>query len=324
MHCELIVPGLLLPAASEARYPALEMLLARGRRESPESQTLEQWLQDAFEQPDGPLAAGALALASVGQDPGDAWWVRADPVHLRVLRDRVVVVPGEALQVSPAEADEFVSALNRHFAGTAKFHTLDAQRWVACLATENSFLDSPALVAAGRDVASARGDEALLTEIQMLLHSHPVNEAREARGEPAVNSLWLWGGGRMPGEARGPWRSVAAADPSALGLARVAGMQRLELPGSADAWLERLPEKGRHLAVLDALRTAAALEQQAEHEEGAEALERRWFAPLLAALRAGRVGMVTVRVPAPGASFETVRGDLRRFWRRPRAIWHYA
>jgi len=324
VHCELIVPGLLLPAASEARYPALELLLARARRESPESQTLEQWLQDAFDQPDGPLAAGALALASIGQDAGDAWWVRADPVHLRVLRDRVVVAPGEALQVSPAEADELADALNRHFSGTAKFHTLDARRWVAHLDTEKGFLDSPALVAAGRDVATARGSEAMLTEIQMLLHSHPVNEAREARGEPAVNSLWLWGGGRMPGAAHGPWRSVAAADPSALGLARVAGMRRLELPASADAWLERLPEDGRHLVVLDALRAAAVLEQQAEHEAGVAALERGWFAPLLAALRAGRIGMVTVRVPAPGASFEVVRGDLRRFWRRPRAIAHFA
>jgi len=51
-------------------------------------------------------------------------------------------------------------------------------------------------------------------------------------------------------------------------------------------------------------------------------LERRWFAPLLAALRAQRIGMITVRVPdaVPGAGFETVRGDLRRFWRRPRPI----
>src|SRR5437879_10475343 len=40
-----------------------------------------------------------------------------------------------------------------------------------------------------------------------------------------------------------------------------------------------------------------------------EVLERGWFAPLLAALRAGRIGMVTIHVPdAPdGASFETIR-----------------
>jgi hypothetical protein len=29
----------------------------------------------------------------------------------------------------------------------------------------------------------------------MLLHAHPVNEAREARGQPSVNSFWLSGSG---------------------------------------------------------------------------------------------------------------------------------
>jgi hypothetical protein len=325
MHCELIVPGLFSAAAFEdakARYPALELLLARGRRDSQESRTLEQWLHDAFEQPGAALAAGALAAS----EPGDSWWARADPVHLRLMRDHAVVAPGEALQISADETDQLISTLNQHFSGTAAFHALDARRWSVRLGTEKRFLEGPAIEAAGRDVATARGDEALLTEIQMLLHAHPVNEAREARGEPTVNSLWLWGAGRMPSEARGPWRSVAAADPSALGLAQLAGMRRLPLPASAEAWLEQLPGDGRHLALLDALRAPAALEQQAQYDESIEALERRWFAPLLAALRAQRIGMVTVRVPdaAPGAGFETVRGDLRRFWRRPRPIGRHA
>ncbi|MCB1639923.1 MAG: hypothetical protein KDI15_13865, partial [Thiothrix sp.] len=30
-------------------------------------------------------------------------------------------------------------------------------------------------------------------ELQMLLHQHPVNQARERQGQLPVNSLWLWG-----------------------------------------------------------------------------------------------------------------------------------
>ena len=327
MHCELIVPGLLsaaLPATSDARYPALELILARGRREAADTCLLEQWLHDAFDQPDGALPAGALALAAHGDKPGEGWWARADPVHLRLLRDRVIVVPGEALDISLEEANALASALNQYFGDASSFQPLETRRWVVRLKTETAFLESPALEAAGRDVATARGDEALLTEIQMLLHAHPVNEAREARGEPAVNSLWIWGAGRMPREAHGAWRSVAAADPTALGLAQLAGVRREALPPSAAAWLERLPEDGRHLAVLDALRAPLALGQQAEYEEAIEALERHWFAPLLARLRAGEIGMLTLRVPDAGAGFEAARGDLRRFWRRPRSIGHYA
>jgi hypothetical protein len=333
VHCELIVPALFpaaLPAAVEARYPAIELLLARGRRGSAESRTLEQWLREAFEQPGEALAAGALALLAHGSVPADAWWARADPVHLRLMRDHAIVAPGEALEISSDEADALVEALNRHFAGVAEFRVLDARRGVARLEAGMGAAGGPALYAAGRDAATARGEEgqraALLTEIQMLLHAHPVNEAREARGEPALNSLWVWGGGRPPSTASGPWRSVAADDPSALGLAQLAGMRRLELPPSAESWLGRLPEDGRHLVVLDALRTPALLERQAEYEEALQALEQRWFAPLLGALREQRIGMVTLRVPdaVPGAGFETIRGDLRRFWRRPRPLGRYA
>jgi hypothetical protein len=327
MHCELIVPGLLsaaLPAASGARYPALELVLARGRREAADTCSLEQWLHDAFEQPDGALPAGALTLAAHGGKPAEGWWARADPVHLHLLRDRVVVVPGEALDIPPEEANALAAALNRHFAGSLQFEAVEPRRWAVRLKSETAFVAGPALEAAGRDVAMARGNDTLLTEIQMLLHAHPVNEAREARGEPAVNSLWIWGAGRMPREAHGAWRSVAAADPAALGFAQLAGIRREALPPSAAAWLERLPEDGRHVAVLDALRAPLALGRQAEYEEAIEALERHWFAPLLARLRAGEIGMLTLLVPDAGASFEAVRGDLRRFWRRPRSIAHYA
>ena len=53
-------------------------------------------------------------------------------------------------------------------------------------------------------------------------------------------------------------------------------------------------------------------------------LEANWFAPLLAALRARRIGMLTVHLPESGLSFETARGDLGRFWRRPRSLSTYA
>jgi hypothetical protein len=94
------------------------------------------------------------------------------------------------------------------------------------------------------------------------------------------------------------------------------------LPASADAFLERAPEEGRHVVVLDGLRSALAIGDADACRSRLEALEERWFAPLLAALRSGRVGMITVHVPdAPnGVSFETIRGDLRRFWRRPRPL----
>ena len=59
MHCELVVPGL-FRASNLRRFPALELLLARGRKRSCPTQTLENWVREAFELGDGPFPAGAL------------------------------------------------------------------------------------------------------------------------------------------------------------------------------------------------------------------------------------------------------------------------
>jgi hypothetical protein len=335
MHCELIVPGL-FAESSGTRAPALELLLARGRnavQASSESLSLEAWLQAAFALDGESLPAGALSLAGAGGEPGADCWARADPVHLRLLRDRAIVVPAAAFALSHPEADALVDALNRHFGERLVLQALEAGRWCARIERQLAFDAAAPLDAAGRDVdlAMRAGGEAgkrwaaLLNEAQMLLHEHPVNVAREARGEPAVNSLWLWGAGAEPRVPASRWRSVSADDPVALGLGRLSGARPRRLPEGAEAWLREAPPDGRHLVLLDALRAPLALGQSAEYAEGIEALEKRWFAPLLAALRTGRVGMVTVHVPdSLGASFETIRGDLRRFWRRPRALENYA
>ena len=329
MHCELVVPGLFSQPPA-ARHAGLELLLARGRATSAASQSLERWLHDAFGLEDEAVAAGALTLIANGGDAGDASWARADPVHLRLMRDRLIVAPSAAFSVKPEEAHALCETLTRHFAGTAEFSAPHPERWCARFAEPLELDCPPPLEVAGRDVDLCLSGSAaatrLLNEAQMLLHAHPVNEAREARGEPAINSVWLWGAGRAPRQAESRWQSVAGDDPVALGLARLAGARQRSTAPSAESWLERLPEDGRHLAVLDALRAPLALAEPADYRQCIESLEKRWFEPLLEALRAGRVGMVTIHVPdaAQATSFETIRGDLRRFWRRPRALEHYA
>ena len=295
MHCELLVPGLFGNHA-DGRFAALELLLARARRRHGAARTVETWLQERFELGDAPFPAGALTVLASGGDPGASNWTRADPAHVRVMRDHVATAPADAYTLSQSEADTLCEALSRHFAGQLEVQACEPQRWSARLPGDT------------------QPGDVLLNEAQMLLHAHPVNEAREARGELPINSLKLWGAGHAPSSAHCDWLSVSADDPAVRGAARLAGARHRPLPASAQEWLERLPEDGRHLALLDARQAALA------------ELEPLWFAPLLAALRAGRVGMLTLHVPdaAEEVSFETIRGDLRRFWRLTKPIEHYA
>ena len=337
MHCELIVPALLpanqdaAAALAELRLPGLEMLLARSRRTADESISLEAWLMEAFgAEPDAEVPAGALTLVGLGGQPADATWMRADPAHLRLNRDQLVLVPAAAFGLKAPEADAFAATLNAHFAGQLVFHPLMPDRW--CVRIEDSVGEvrtkTPVEVA-GRDInrnlpageGSIRWHQAL-NEIQMVLHEHPVNEAREARGEPAVNSVWLWGAGSLPADLTALFQSVTADDPLALGFAQAAGLRHRTLPLGAEALLARLPGEGRQLIVLDALRMPVALGDFDAWRARVLELEARWFAPLVAALKAGRAGMVTVLVPDGSElrAFESTRNDLRHFWRRPKPL----
>jgi hypothetical protein len=317
MHVELLVPGF-LAAAGKGRYAGAELLLARARRRVVQEASPEERLLALFGVEGGKVPAGALAAHAAGREAGD--WLRADPVHLRLMRDHLVVVPAEAFDVTHEEAEALAGAVNAHFAGRIEVNVCDARRWLARVDGATEISGHAALQEAGREVKS--GDP-LLNELQMLLHAHPANAAREARGEPAINSLWLWGAGPLP-EARAKWTSVVADEPEALGLARLAGARYGTLPDSATAWLERAPLEGRHLVMLGSLRAAAALGDAEAFQRHLRAVEEAWFAPLLVALRSGRVGMVSVHAPESGLAFEITRGDLRRFWNRPRPLASFA
>jgi hypothetical protein len=364
MHCTLLIPGL-LPAegrlAEEAvrcvtglRLPALERLLARGRPDKAQDgepgQPMEAWLYAACGgEADAELPAGALSRLAGRAESGtsgtsgerghgedsedgkDATWMRADPVHLRLNRDQLILIPPSLFELPQDDAGRLVQTLNRHFAGQLSFHALQAQGW--CVRVEPALAEAarglrtlPLAAVAGRDVnahlptgPAAMRWHSLLNELQMLLHAQAVNDEREARGEPAVNSVWLWGAGsaRLPALSA-PWHSLSADNLLAQGLARACAIRHRDLSADAGDWLDRMPEEGRHLVVLDGLRMPLALGDLEAWRTRLESLEQYWLAPLLAALQSGRIGMLSLVVPdgATIRSLETTRGDLRRFWRR--------
>jgi len=315
MHVHLFVPALLGPGVEiRERLPAAETLIAKGRRKTAAFESVDAWLCERFgvaRQRDWPVAP--YALIGDGGAPGDHYWLRADPVHLVVDRDRLVLAG--AARLSREEADSLIERLNAHFAGEIVLYPMRPDRWYARLAVTPDLATAPLSQALGASVepylpsgADARRFRALVNEAQMLLHEHPVNAAREARGETAANSLWLWGGGTLAAPERPGLRLVLADDPLARGLAHATGVASAALPADAGSWLEGAPEEGIFLIVLG--------------DAPAAELERRWLAPLLAALRASRIGMVTLHLPGEASllSVETVRTDLRHFWRLRRPV----
>lgn len=319
MHLRLLVTGFGLRPAAGERHPAFETLLARGRRSSEPWCGSEQWLLEGFgvehagECGTAALPSAPYALAGDGGNPGDDFWVHADPVHLAAGMSQVAVAGGDALAVMREEAEALSEAINTHFGDALRVYPLRPGRWYARIATPPPGGAAPLAAVLGRNVRlpeagdPAVGWHALMNEMQMLLFEHPVNLAREQRGAPAINGVWLWGGGRAAAVSAAPLTALYADMPLALGLAGAAGLRSGALPGNAQTLLDHA--QGGVTLVIH------------EHAD-TRILERDWMAPLAAALSAGAIGMATLHLVAGGdiISVENSRSDLRRFWRRRRPL----
>lgn len=341
MHVHLFVPdlchpGWLVPGISAAgvQLESAETLVAKGRRtEVAHHAHSEAWLKAQYAiDSAGDTGIAAWSLLGDGMAPGDSAWLRADPVHLRVDRDSLMLADSVLFGISREEADALSSHLNGHFAPDLEFLPVHPRRWYARMKNAELPSCTPPSQARGRPVsahlpagADAMRWHALMNEVQMALHDHPVNEARETRGELPLNSIWFWGGGVLEQPASRPFDRVLADDPLARGLALASGASAAALPADAAALLSTPTDSGRVLVLLDALSAPAAYGDAQTWAEQAASLEKRWFAPLLAAMRAGRVGMITLHMGTVDGSLsaETVATDLRRFWRRTRPLAAY-
>ncbi|HXN15310.1 MAG TPA: hypothetical protein VN878_02965, partial [Usitatibacter sp.] len=137
---DLLVPSDAPAAMREMRLPALEKWLARAAIAREERRPGADWLALKFGLcPPVPVAAIALAgeatsatatgCAKLTALP-DEGWLRADPVHLRIDGGSLALHDAAILELTRAEADALVAALQSHFgADGLAFHAPSPDRW---------------------------------------------------------------------------------------------------------------------------------------------------------------------------------------------------
>ncbi len=327
-HLHLLIPDLFLPqdAAAHAcaglRLPALEKLLARGRQSALPAMTVEDFLCERF----GVDAVAPVRANSDGLEVADGFWLCADPAHLSVQPSQVVLLP--EVQCTAEEAAALCVTLNDYFAGDGlSFFAPHAQRWYVRCAESSRVTMTALRTAAWRDVKDlqAQGEDALRwrcvsNEIQMLLHGHAVNQAREAQGVPAINSVWLWGNGSV-GELHAGFDAVGGDDALSAAFAQAAGIANstslqalLNSAGKQGLWVCAAPGAAWQRGDLYAWRQAV------------QVLERDIAQPVLHALRSGRLQSLELEVLSESATlrFELSRGALWKLWRTNHPLVHYA
>jgi hypothetical protein len=327
----LVIADLFLPkdfaaeVCADLPLPALEKMLARGCSETLQPVPLENKLCGLFGMSCGDGVPVAPVSASFDR-LGAGCWLRADPVHLRLQREQVVLLPDVAVSVD--EAGRFCASLNEYFTGQGmEFFAPHPQRWYVRL----DRLPDVEMVAlsqvAGRNIDGLLpgGVEAtrwrqVFNEIQMLLFAHPLNAAREARGELPVNGVWLWGAGqagRLPSPQKN-YDRVSSDEVLAEMLAAAAG-----IPFSGWTGLWRGEEHNdRQLLVFTGLRSALRRGDLAGWRDALQNFETGYAQPLWRALRAGEISQLRIDVLGGDDSRRMLltRADAWAFWRGSRGL----
>lgn len=300
-------------AAQRSRWPTLARLAGRGavtariadsRFDSLQGAVLESLgLRDAAEA--YPSAATMLAGAS-GERPA-GFWLRAQPIHFAAGLDRIttVVLKGDA-RMSAMERTTLAPLLAGHLQSSGlELHHASEDEWLLRSAQPLQVQTVTAEFAAanpraeilprGRDAGGLRR---LMTELQMLLHEHPVNASRQARGVPVINAIWIHGEGQLAEVKSVPLPDAAGDDPYLRGIYLLHGKAVLAKPAGAATLLSQV--QASSVAIVDST--------------DVDTLESQWLVPLSRALFTGALSKFTLLLDEWRVTIE--RTASFKLWRR--------
>jgi len=193
----------------------------------------------------GPLEAASLGVKLGANDIA----FRCNLVTLKFQGNKIVMEDFSAGHITNEEAKKVIIDLNkematneiRFYAGVSYRHLMVLKNGAAKFSNMEKSEITPPHDLIGKEISPffPQMNEPVFTlmkESQRLLKNHPVNLARESKGLPPANSIWLWGQGRSPQmitlkERFGMDGYVISAVHLIKGIGILAGLEVLEVPG---------------------------------------------------------------------------------------------
>jgi hypothetical protein len=188
-------------------------------------------------------------------------WAFVSLCHWQATTHEVTMRQLPMHELSATESDGLLAAMQPFFAQDGiTLHPFEAGRWLAHGAVFDGLPSASPDRVLGRNLSpwmptasQASGLIRLMSEMQMLFYTHPLNDARERRGALAVNAIWFSGSGTLPDRHPAP----ASAQPIMAPTLRQAALQD-DWAGWADAWQQLDASQVRQL--LDAQRLGDAVQ----------------------------------------------------------------
>lgn len=300
--------------ADTSHWPTLARLAGRGsvapRVLDARADSLHTAVLDALNLRSAAEKYPAAAVMRTGStnERAAGFWLRMQPMHFMAGLDRITtVVLRGAGRMTPAERSSLDPVFAEHLQPAGlELHAADDEWLLRSASPLKLQTVTPEFAAANpHSEILPRGADAgpirrLMTEMQMLLHEHPVNARREARGAPAINAVWVHGEGILADVSSVSLPAGYGEDPFLRGIYRLHDQAVGAKPGDVKSLLAQL--RGPTVAMIDA--------------PDLDALETQWLVPLARALLSGAISSLTLMFEAWQVSVE--RADMFKLWRRER------
>lgn len=246
-----------------------------------------------------------------------------DPVYLQIDQEEAVLLANEQLELSEPEARHIIDDLNAHFAmDELVIHYLTPHQWLlqGTLSLTTRTLSEAMQQSIG--AYQPRGNDErrwrkLINEVQMLLHAHPVNQAREQGNEAPANSLWLWGGAPVhePPHYEAIIDMVYSDENFVHDVARVCDIRREALPIHID---ERLLAHNTSLLVYTDQLTAIKTRDVFSWFDYLQRFDKQVLTPLFDYLKQGKLHSLTLY--SDTLSMTLTKKNLGKWWKRNRSF----
>ena len=312
LHLTLVLPGLLWPhhdtTLPDINLPALNKLRQWGRLRTQTSSREDFYRQHLWQNSWLEQAKNQLRIDE------QCHCLIAIPTHQHAGLHQIQCLSGDILALTPVEAENFCQVLNHWFAEEGwELRVCRPDLWIMITPKELKF-SSPSLLDLdgylnGTTKPIGRDAHQILkfqTELQMLLHEHPLNQQRAQQGELPINALWL------------QTDSIGSAD---TGLPLYTNcswaLAAQPLPANYETFVTQIHDDTHIILFQNEFLSPCIQNDFSAYELMLRQWEQQWGQPLLSALRSGDVRQLDIVT-------DGIRGGLLRihkpriapFWRK--------
>lgn len=333
-----LLNGLRVKEAAEAlnslKLPALQTLLAKADAFPAKQHSFYENASYLFHQPKQLPIAATLAKKLLPNFNSHVFWLKLDPVQMIPDRDSLVLIAGKHLAITEAESKALIEAFNDHFKndgvellwGNELSWFLSIKQPIDIKTTLLDKVDHQPVNAYLPTGNASTYWRQLMNETQMLFFNHPVNEKRRNEGLAEINSVWVWGEGKLASEQIKIRENAVICSQQAYlqGMSELADAHIMNQQGACtdfnQFWINTVKKESNqsktdsYLVMLDEVFVNIDNLTIEDWQALLIKLEKQWFKPLLEASSQGKINSLLIDVGS-AYRYHLKPAHKHRFWR---------